>query len=379
MIHLAVSFLLAALAASTFVPTALGPNITLRDGVVMPTVGLGSSGGCHPDPNGTEKTCPGYKNALQAMKLGYRSFHDALSYGNQAGLGAAVMDSGIPREQLFVMSMVPKYLMGYNETKAAVQASLAQLQVSYIDLMMVHHRAADIGEWPRKSKEMKAFPDNWAREGSPVGGQWLPPACAVSDPTWQQCQDETWLALTELKKAGKLRSIGVSNWMVPNLKRMVALGVELPSVNQIEQHVGWHDDEMLAFCKEHSIIVQAATPLARSMKELVQAGGNAQITKLAQKYNKTPAQISLRYLIEKGVAIIPSAHDPAYQQQNLDLFTPGFTLTSTEVQALGSIALICRKYCTTSNSSSYYCHKCWGDPADLMCGDASTGSMFHCP
>jgi diketogulonate reductase-like aldo/keto reductase len=81
-------------------------------GVTMPSVGLGSSGGCHPDPDGTEHQCKGYNVSLQAMQLGYRAFHDALSYGNQAGLGAAVKASGIPRSELFLMSMVPKYLMG---------------------------------------------------------------------------------------------------------------------------------------------------------------------------------------------------------------------------------------------------------------------------
>jgi diketogulonate reductase-like aldo/keto reductase len=115
------------------------------------------------------------------------------------------------------------------------------------------------------------------------------------------------------------------------------------------------------------------------MKELVQVGSSDVVTALATKYSKSPAQISLRFLIEKGVAIIPNAHDAQYQRENLDLFTPGFAFTGAEVQKLGAIALICRKFCTTSNSSSYYCHKCWGDPADLMCGDASTGSMFHCP
>merc|ERR1719506_3374161 len=102
------------------------------------------------------------------MQSGYRGFHDALSYGNQAGVGAAARDSGIPRKQLFIMSMVPMYLMGYNATKASVAASMAQLQVDYLDLVMVHHRAATASEWPRVVKSMKAFPDNWARLGSPV-------------------------------------------------------------------------------------------------------------------------------------------------------------------------------------------------------------------
>lgn len=216
----------------------LGVNVTLRGGVVMPSVGLGSSGGCHPDPDGTENTCSQYTAVTQALSLGYRSFHDALSYGNQAGTGAALRDSKIPRSELFVMSMVPTYLMGFNETKAAVAASLEQLQVRYIDLMMIHRRAADIAEWPREGTNMKAFPDSWDRPGNPTVTSdnrvfWQPPSCALADPTWQSCQDETWQALTELKAAGKLRAIGVSSWMVPNLQRMKALGQELVTVHAV--------------------------------------------------------------------------------------------------------------------------------------------------
>ena len=133
--------------------------------------------------------------------------------------------------------------MGYKETLASVAASLDQLQVEYIDLVMVHHRAADFGEWPRTASSMKAFPDDWAGAGNPVndhpgvlnGGKatWQPPPCAVADATWLGCQDGTWKALTELKAQGKLKAIGVSNWMKSNLERMKALGQELPAVNQV--------------------------------------------------------------------------------------------------------------------------------------------------
>merc|ERR1712151_984997 len=142
----------------------------LRGGVEMPIMGLGSSG---------------YNATVQAMHLGYRAFHDALSYGNQLELGAAIKASPLPRKELFIMSMVPKYLMGYNETKAAVAASLEQLGVEYIDLVMIHHRAAAAAEWPRQVKSMTAFPDNWAAPGSPINNGsnalWQPPACSHQD------------------------------------------------------------------------------------------------------------------------------------------------------------------------------------------------------
>jgi diketogulonate reductase-like aldo/keto reductase len=306
--------------------------------------------------------------ASQAIKLGYRGFHDALSYCNQAGLGAAVKDSGIGRENFFLMSMVPTYLMGFNETISSVEASLAQMQLEYLDLVMVHHRAP-VGVFPRRVSNMKNFPTSGTRPKI-IGGTslWSAPPCAGEDPTYVKCQDETWDALVEMKKRGRVKSIGVSNWEVPTIQRMLARGVELPSVNQIEVHVGWHNDPLIAFCQKHGIVVQAATPLARSMNATTQMGADATVTALAQKYRKSPAQISLRYLLERGIAIIPSAHSVAYLQENLDLFS--FRLTSDEVAALGRINTPCR---TCVN-----CYKCWGDPAALMC-TLSNGSMMHCP
>ena len=188
----------------------LGPNVTLRGGTVMPSIGLGSSGHCHPDPDGSEASaCSNYNATLSAIQAGYRSFHDALSYSNQAGVGAAVKASGVPRDELFMMSMVPKYLMGYNNTYASVEASLAQLQVEYLDLVMIHHRAADISDWPRTVPQMKAFPDDWAAPGSPSSSNgkssWQAPSCAAADPSWLTCQDETWAALSELQATGVLQ------------------------------------------------------------------------------------------------------------------------------------------------------------------------------
>ncbi len=194
------------------------------------TVGLGNGGGCHPDPDGTERNCSSYKTTMQAISVGYRAFHDALSYCNQAGLGAAVKDSSVKRSELFLMSMVPTYLMGYNETMASVQASLDQMQLTELDLVMIHHRAP-VNAFPRLVSPMKAFPNTPIVNGK---ASWGAPACAIADPSWISCQDETWDALINLKKQGKLRAIGVSNWEIATIQRMIDRGVELPAVNQIE-------------------------------------------------------------------------------------------------------------------------------------------------
>lgn len=151
---------------------------------------------------------------------------------------------------------------------------------------------------------------------------------------------------------------------------MKTMGQELPSVNQIEQHVGWHDDEMIEWCAANKVVVQAATPLARSLPALVQVGGDPTVSAIAKKYSKSPAQVALRFLIEKGVAMIPSAASAAYQTENLDIFD--FELTSDEVASLGRVAAPCR------GNPADGLAKCWADPGDMMCGSAD-GRMFHCP
>lgn len=260
----------------------LGPTVTLRGGVVMPSVGSGSMGGCGPDSMGTKdgSPCAQYNGTMLYLKHGGRALHDALSYGNQWGTGAAVKDAAkllnIKREEVFMMSMVPREMMGYNLTKRAVAASLEQLQVDYIDLVMFHHRAADISAEPLSMSPMKAFPDH-------PDGKWGPPACSISDPTWQLCQDDGWRALIELKKAGKIKAIGVSNWMLSNLKRMKSLGQELPAVNQVEAHIGWHEDDLNEWCIANGVVLQAATPFARGLPDLVKPGANKDVTDIATK------------------------------------------------------------------------------------------------
>eukprot|EP00937_MAST-01D_sp_MAST-1D-sp2_P001890 g1890.t1 len=358
---------LAFLAASS----PLGRTTTLRGGVKMPTIGLGSSGSCGPDSFGTadNSPCAGYNATMEWFKNGGRAVHDALSYCNQYGVGRAVRDSGLPREEVFVMSMVPKFLMGYNETKAAVRASLQQMGLAYLDLVMVHHRAADFTDWPRQVCKMKAFPAvPTTADGSKA--VWAPPPCAGRDPTWRECQDETWRALGELKNAGLVRAIGVSNWPLASLRRMQQLGQELPAVNQVEAHVGYHEDDLIQFCNANGIFVQAATPLARSLPALIEPGGDPVVTAVAQRHGKFPSQIALRYLLEIGVGAIPSTANSTYQQQNLDLFD--FALSKDEVRDLSKVVAPCR------GSAALGLSKCWADPSTMMCMDAD-GRTFHCP
>eukprot|EP01062_Namystynia_karyoxenos_P059928 TRINITY_DN51352_c0_g1_i1.p1 TRINITY_DN51352_c0_g1~~TRINITY_DN51352_c0_g1_i1.p1 ORF type:complete len:371 (+),score=114.84 TRINITY_DN51352_c0_g1_i1:77-1189(+) len=364
--------LLLALAAGGAAGAGLGPTVRLRGGVEMPTVGLGNGGGCHPDPDGTERlSCPSYNVTLSAIGVGYRAFHDALSYCNQAGLGAAVRDAvqlgKLRRSEAFLMSMVPKFLMGYNQTKGAVAASMRQMGVDYLDLVMLHHRAADIADWPRKVCVMRDYPDVPVSEGHAL---WGPPPCALADPTWQTCQDESWRALLELRDAGTIRAVGVSNWRTENLRRMQRLGQELPAVNQVEAHIGWHDDELIDWAAANGVVIQAATPLGRGMPALVSPGGDPAVSAAAGRLNVTPAQVSLRWLLDRGVAVIAAASSEQYQRENLAVH--GFRLNAAEVAQLGLLTPRCR------GDPADGLAKCWADPAAMICR-WSNGSTFHCP
>ena len=216
---------------------------------------------------------------------------------------------------------------------------------------------------------MKAFP-NVPVDPVSQKATWGPPACAVADPTWLTCQDETWRALVDLKKEKKIRAIGVSNYRVPNLERMVNLGLELPAVNQVEVHIGYHEDDLIEFCEKHGIVVQAASPLSRNNPALIIPGNNTVISTIATRHGKTPSQVSLRFLIEKGVAMVPSAKSSKYQLENLNVFD--FQLSASEMRQLSTIVAPCR------GSAADGLQKCWADPATVMCMD-SYGKMFHCP
>ena len=349
----------------------LGRTVRLRGGVEMPTIGLGSSGACGPDSFGTVdgSPCQEYNATRLWFANGGRAVHTALSYCNQYGVGAAFRDSGLRRESVFLMSMVPKFLMGYNETRSRVEASLQQMGLARLDLVMLHHRAADISDWPREVCPMAAFPHQPTAHSSAnkTVALWGAPPCAVTDPTWRLCQDDSWRALLDLRREGKISAAGVSNWPLASLRRMGDLGLELPAVNQIEAHVGYHEDDLIEYCHANGIVVQAASPLARFAPAIV---GDPAVTAAATAHSKSAAQVLLRYLLERGVAPIPAAHSSAYQRENLAALD--FRLSADEVAALGAVVAGCRGKAADGLA------KCWADPSTMICRHRN-GSTFHCP
>jgi len=269
------------------------PTITIAPGVHMPLVGLGCGGGW-----GHNSTAV-YDGATQALEVGYRLFDTADGYGTEAALGKALSESSVPRNELFITSKVPG---GQNSsaTTQSIEQSLKDLQVDYIDLMLIH------------------FPSTWAGAGGAASRQ------------------ETWRALEASYKAGKLRAIGVSHFCPKQIADILAISTVPIAVNQVEYHVGMghsaaNETDGKPFDAQHNITYQSFMPLCGQCGDTVLITGDM-TNSIGKKYGKTGAQVALRWLVQQGIPAIPRTSSRTHQQQNIDLFD--FALTGTEMQML---------------------------------------------
>ena len=239
-------------------------KVTLNNGVKMPWLGLG----VFRLREGRE-----IENAiLTAIETGYRSIDTASFYMNERGVGKAVKNCRIPRDEIFITTKVWNSEQGYHSTKAAFERSLNKLQVDYIDLYLIH--------WPVEKTSV-----------------------------------ETWKAMEELYKNGKVRAIGVSNFLIHHLEDFLPNCSIKPVVNQVEFHPQLTQPELLKFCRQNEIQPEAWSPI---MKGRV---NNIPLLKtLGNKYGKTPVQIVLRWDIQKGIITIPKSSNPERIQSNANIF-----------------------------------------------------------
>lgn len=228
----------------------LGKITTLRNGVDMPSLGLGVW-----KTNDGEEVVNSVKWALEA---GYRSIDTAMIYGNEEGVGTGLKESGISREDVFITTKVWNEDQGYEGTLKAYEASRKKLGLEYIDLYLIH--------WPVNKKYV-----------------------------------ETWKALIHLQKEGYVRAIGVSNFLEKHLDDIIQETGEIPVVNQIEMHPLYTRKPLLNYCAEKDVRVTAWSPLMMGNLDI------PLLSELAKKYNKTPAQIVLRWDIQNGVIVIPKS------------------------------------------------------------------------
>jgi diketogulonate reductase-like aldo/keto reductase len=215
-----------------------------------------------------------------AIEAGYRYFDTASLYETERPLGQAVKESGIPREDFFIVSKLWIDERGYHEAKQAFERSLERLQTDYLDMYLIH--------WPRGTE---------------------------GDTDWKEKNQQTWQALEELYLAGRIKGIGVSNFLPHHLVDLIGNAKIKPMVDQLENHLGYTQEAAVRFCQMHEIRVQAWSPLGRSaMLE------NPIVSIYAEKYGKSVAQICLKFLVQKGIIPLVKASTMERMKENQDIF-----------------------------------------------------------
>jgi 2,5-diketo-D-gluconate reductase A len=257
------------------------PQIRLNNGVEMPQLGFGVWQ--VPD----EETPPAIATALEA---GYRSIDTAAMYHNEAGVGRAIAASGLPREELFVTTKLWNDDHGYDATLRAFDASMRNLGLDYLDLFLIH--------WP-----------------APGADRYV----------------DTWRAFEKLQADGRIRAVGVSNFQIQHLHRLLDETDTVPVVNQIELHPRLPQAALRAFHAEHGIATEAWSPLARG-GDLLQ---HPEIGALADKHRKTPAQIVLRWHLQLGNVVIPKSATPERIRANIDVFD--FALDEADMDRIATL------------------------------------------
>ena len=267
--------------------TSLTSDLKLSNGVTIPGLGYG-----------TYQTPPedAYRAVTDALAVGYRHIDTAARYGNESGVGQAVKDSGLKREEVFITSKLWNTERGYDKTMAAFEKTLAELGTDYLDLYLIH--------WPANEKQF---------------GQ---EAAALNLDTWRAFED--------LYKVGKIKAIGVSNFMPNHLEALLAQAEIKPMVNQIEVHPGWPQTEVIRYCQRNDILVEAWAPLGEAA-----ALSNSVLAKIAAKYDHTPAQVCLRWEIQQGILPLPKSVHKERMAENTKLFD--FELTEDEMDIIGAL------------------------------------------
>src|SRR6266496_645857 len=251
------------------------PYAALNNGIKMPLLGLGAW-----DMYGKDAE----QATLDALQIGYRLIDTAAMYGNEKEIGIALRKSRINRREIFVSTKVANTNQSYDSTLKAFDASVKKLDIDYIDLYLIH--------WPVKNK-----------------------------------RKETWKALEKLFIDKRVRAIGVANYLLPFLKELETYSTIVPAVNQIEFSPWLYLKDVLQYCGKHNIQLQSYSPLTRGKKF-----NDPRLLKLCKKYDKTPAQIILRWNIEHNVSTIPKSSNPKRLKENFDIFD--FSLSKEDVQLM---------------------------------------------
>lgn len=243
---------------------------TLSNGCKIPCIGYGTW-------RTDEQTA--VSSVKSAIEAGYRHIDTASGYKNEAGVGEGVRASGVNRGEIFITSKLFNTDRGYLTTINAFEKTLSELKTDYLDLYLIH--------WPAAAHQFE---------------------------NWEQINLDTWRAMTELYKAGKIKAIGVSNFKPHHLKALMETEVK-PMVNQIEYHPGQTQDETVSFCRENDILVEAWGPLGQGRML-----SDSKLNEIAGKYGKTAAQLCIKWCLQNNVLPLPKSVNEDRIRQNADVF-----------------------------------------------------------
>ncbi|MFT3927605.1 MAG: aldo/keto reductase [Myxococcales bacterium] len=254
-------------------------RLPLNNGQTIPQVGLGVWQAARGEVT--------REAVLSALRRGYRHVDTARIYGNEADVGWAIRESGIPREDIFVTTKLWNDDQGYDSALRALEQSLKRLGLEYVDLYLLH--------WPVAGKRL-----------------------------------DSWQALEDLQAEGRARSIGVSNFLVPHLRELLAQCERIPAINQIELSPFLQRRETRALCREQGIVVEAYSPLTRGQRL-----GHPQVMAVASQCGRTPAQVLLRWGIQHGLVVLPKSTHAARIDENANLFD--FELSAEAMESLDGL------------------------------------------
>ena len=270
----------------------LNETYTLCNGIKIPKLGLGTWFINDGDAAQAVKS---------AVSLGYRLIDTAQAYGNEAGVGEGVRTCGVPREELFVTSKIAAEAKSYDAAVKAIDDILAKTGLSYLDLVIIH-APQPWKQW--RDKKNRYFAEN----------------------------KEVWRAMEEAYEAGKLKAIGVSNFLQDDLESLMQGCKVKPMVNQVLAHISNTPLELIEFCQKNDILVEAYSPIAHG-KVLK----NKDIAEMAKKYGVTPAQMCIRYDLQLGAVALPKTANPAHMKENAEV---DFTISDADMETLKHIAPI---------------------------------------
>ena len=259
----------------------------LSNGVEIPCIGFGT----WQVPDGDDAVAA----VLSAIEAGYRHIDTAQGYGNEESVGIAVRDSGVDRKEIFITSKLANSEHGYDKTMAAFEGTMKKLRMDYIDLFLIH--------WPNPIM----FRDHW-----------------------QEANAGTWKAFEELYTAGRIRSIGISNFRRRHIDALMQTAAITPMVNQIRLCPGDTQDEVVDHCRSLNMLLEAYSPFGVGKIFSV-----PEMRALAQKYGKTIAQICVRWSLQRGYLPLPKSMTPERIKENADVFD--FELDSEDVQLIADM------------------------------------------